>query len=132
MKTLESLVPPLDLCKKIPKGEFADSVLVYGNPKGWSPCLYPQLVTREECNDPDKTIAPAPTLVEIMLALDEAGYWCPTCYYQAGTWHMDCEDDDPAVPAPAIMDAKDKYNPATVALRLWLELNKGETSECQN
>ena len=66
-KTLESLVPPLDLCKRIPQGKFADSALVYGNPMGWSPCLYPQLVTRS-C-DPSLVIAPAPTLEEIMEAL---------------------------------------------------------------
>lgn len=119
---LENLVPPLELCKQIPAGAFADSALVWEKNIGLDGTVYEPRINTRKASLVQNIIYPAPTLAEIMLALDKAGYWCPTCYYQAGTWHMDCEDDDPAVPAPAIMDAEDRDNPATAALKLWLEL----------
>ena len=69
---------------------------------------------------------PAPTLAEIMLALDEAGYFSPTCYRKANTWCVDCEDDGPADAPPELFDAEDNYNPATAALNLWLMLEGGK------
>ena len=89
-KTLERLVPPLDLCKKIPEGAFADSALVYGNPMGWSPCLYPQLVTRDECSSPSLVIAPAPTYEEIMNAIRKLKCERLICSMQPAGWSVAC------------------------------------------
>jgi hypothetical protein len=108
--TLENLVPPLELCKKIPAGAFADSALVWMETRTGS-CVVQARITSEEI--------PAPTLAEIIVALDKAGYWCPTCFYRRGIWHIDCEDR-------TIMDAEDKDNPASAALNLWLMLEGGK------
>ena len=68
MSKLESIVPPVELCKQIPAGEFEDSALVFRpyRMKGDEVvCL------REEFDGFDEyRIVPAPTLEEI---LDEIG-----------------------------------------------------------
>ena len=66
-KTLESLVPPLDLCKQIPQGAFENSVLVWMGDLDGDPVLFPR-----ECGicnqyGAEIAIAPAPTLAEIIL-----------------------------------------------------------------
>lgn len=57
MSNLEKLVPPLEFCKLIPDGEFADSALVYIDAAGWRVCFRSELI--EKCHN-DKI--PAPTL----------------------------------------------------------------------
>lgn len=74
MSNLETIVPPLELCKKIPAGEFADSALVWRVPN----CSFPledefyEIHQRDKCESwmKDKQI-PAPTLQEIMEELTE-------------------------------------------------------------
>lgn len=87
MSTLERIVPPLELCKQIPEGEFEDSALVwvYDDVVGFlcrtSGCE--QIHKKEwqlEHNHPRKIairrkcgqeIYPAPTLAEILAKLPE-------------------------------------------------------------
>ena len=70
---LENLVPTLDLCKMIPKGEFSNSALVWAKRFrycGRAPELVPRLYVAEV-----RDIAPAPTLEEILAELDAMGYY---------------------------------------------------------
>lgn len=69
----EDLVPSLELCKKIPAGEFVDSALYWASQYGGTqPDVFPS-----ECGNCDKfriiaeddAICPAPTLEEIMAAM---------------------------------------------------------------
>ena len=82
--TLEILVPPLELCKQIPKGCFADSAMVWAN----NPKLGFQVMPRifntfgDNCEHHYEGI-PAPTLAEIIYKLnnnadiwqDADGFW---------------------------------------------------------
>ena len=132
VNTLESLVPPLDLCKQIPAGAFEDSVLVWFGVKNYDSTMevVPRLELGETCKvflkKGIRVLYPAPTLQEIMLAIDESGGYCPSCRYQANTWQLDYEDDPLSDESmlPVLVDESDRYNPATAALKLWLELNK--------
>lgn len=120
MKTLESLVPPLELCKQIPKGAFADSALVWiikaqEEPEVWE---------RDTTNNipPIWSKYPAPTLAEILKDLAET-HDDACCFNatEAGIWYVQVENFE-VVEERSERDA----NPATAALKLWLELNKGE------
>lgn len=65
-KKLEKLVPPLDLCKQIPDGAFADSALVwYRATISGDYVVLPRLYKV----DAARTVAPAPTPDEILAAL---------------------------------------------------------------
>lgn len=71
MSNLERIVPPLELCKKIPAGEFEDSALVWCRVRGEDAvCLREQWVgvggTRP---------IPAPTLEEVLEAIGDAESW---------------------------------------------------------
>ena len=82
MSNLESIVPPLELCKQIPAGEFEDSVLVWKHHeiffRGIDIMDQTDRVTfrADEQNDIVSTYSstryyPAPTLAEIMAKLPE-------------------------------------------------------------
>lgn len=91
MSNLKSIVPPLELCKRIPAGEFEDSALVwvYDDIVGFlcrtSGCE--QIHKKEwqlEHNHPRKIairrkcgqeIYPAPTLAEILESIGEVETW---------------------------------------------------------
>lgn len=73
MSNLEKLVPPLELCKQIPNGEFADSALVWDNVSGygctdWHVCkrVKRKVQLREFCVSPKHADVPAPTVEEIL------------------------------------------------------------------
>ena len=91
MSTLERIVPPLELCKQIPAGEFEDTALVwvYDDVVGFlcrtSGCEkihkkewqlehnHPRKIAiRRKCG---KEIYPAPTLVEILESIGEVETW---------------------------------------------------------
>lgn len=64
---LENIVPALDLCKRIPAGEFADSALVWTLPWGGNEAI---VETREAADEfAWRTVAPAPTLEEVLKEL---------------------------------------------------------------
>ena len=112
-KKLEDLVPPLDLCKRIPAGKFAESVLVYYR-RGNQTVLLERKDLLKEFPDfdkfPDVLVCPAPLPTEIFKAL-------PACtYYRWGDeWTVAlCNDTLDNV-------VKDR-NPAAAALRLWLDV----------
>ena len=133
MSKLEDLVPPLDLCRKIPVGKFEDSALVL---IFWhkSPNTPVEIRTRCEVeNDPEFDdlveeqriiIYPAPTLEEILAELpkfdmNEIPLACVPEFggerrIFGGAWAVGYTDKN---------NATDK-SAATAALKLWLELNK--------
>ena len=73
MSNLKSIVPPLELCKQIPAGEFEDTALVFRpyRMKGDE-----EVCQREEFDGFDEyRIVPAPTLEEILEAIGEVETW---------------------------------------------------------
>lgn len=122
---LKELVPPLDLCQKIPAGEFANSALYWAVQMGGT---YPD-VFPSECGNCDKfriiaednAICPAPTLQEIMIEIDNLGGWCPTAYRLQNQWTVDYQEDR-VDGMNDVVEQTDTDNPAAAALKLWLKL----------
>jgi hypothetical protein len=140
MSNLTDLVPPLELCKKIPAGEFADSKLVWR--EDWSINLISpeyaeilpyRIAERGECfvftERPSKdeinevrrmfhpfippivrSFFPAPTLQEIMKELPASNI-----YRIRHMWTANFIND-------SIDNGIKSTNPATAALKLWLKL----------
>jgi hypothetical protein len=129
MSNLESVVPPLEDCQKIPAGEFADSALVWVSLK-CEPELYEHVESRHDLPHEDETdkgkysdsfeIITAPTPAEILaklpfgtiLMLDATEVW--VCIVHLGQ--------------SGVMIEKNS-NPATAALRLLLKLKGIEVKE---
>lgn len=109
MSELENLVPDLELCKRIPKGAFADSALiwsrrpVYHAPHEW-------VIPRNHAAEV-RDICPAPTLQEIMRALPES-----VEYQFFNGKFLPCH---PKFDEENFADEK----PENAALKLWLGLN---------
>lgn len=126
MSKLESLVPPQDLCQRIPPEAFADSALVWlkqneGNK--YHPDLW--LVVERESTVDGETYFPAPTLAEIMDAIIDCGVY-PFIIAEdimiagyAKTMPLGCEIPEDCIargePGSFVLSA-------TAALKLWLEL----------
>lgn len=104
---LEELVPPLELCKLIPKGEFEDSALMWV--EDVHPTLTPFVEPRRYVILEDEEI-PAPTLEEIMAELPSC-----VCYRMNEEWSVGLVNDSAE---NAIKDSSG----AADALKLWLEL----------
>ena len=129
MSTLESIVPPLDLCLKIPQGQFADSALVW-----WGACVYPRLYpdgVRFNTLWHKKGTTPSPTLQEILVELkDEEAFVLFGKHKNDRKWHAYCNHPDGYVDSR--IPAEDRDNPATASLKLWLELNGKENTKNEN
>ena len=72
MSNLKSIVPPLDLCKKIPEWEFVDSALVWvvkGDHEECSPRTMFNAVPNSW------KVFSAPTLEEVLEAIGEVENW---------------------------------------------------------
>lgn len=71
MSRLENLIPPLELCKQIPAGEFEDSALAWYNFHG-----VPILRWRDNLEKLDGVRPiPAPTLEEVLEAIGKVENW---------------------------------------------------------
>ncbi len=132
MSKLESIVPPLELCKHIPEGEFEDSALVwvYDDLVGFlcrtSGCE--QIHKKEwqlEHNHPRKIairrkcgqeIYPAPTLAEILNALYKEDRYenklkiCPV--FPGGEWSI----------GYSYQKLEKDFDLTAAALRLWFKV----------
>lgn len=110
MSNLTDLVPPLDLCKKIPEGEFADSAFAYFYDANGANIT---LDKREgDAIWKDEVAAPAPTLQEIMAELPSTtvcGKEHHSDWY-VSHWRIGCVTDT------------ERKGAATAALKLWLKL----------
>ena len=72
MSNLENLVPPLELCKQIPAGEFEDSALVWvvkGNEEECAPRTMFNAIPNSW------KVFPSPTLDEILEAIGAVETW---------------------------------------------------------
>ena len=116
---LEDLVPPLELCKQIPEGAFADSALCWmlagtGKHSFWT-------VTERDATIDDDTFIPAPALIEILEAL-------PTVdsqdYPLACSIDFNTDKHGRRVPfwnvGYSMMGSEGDKNPAAAALKMWL------------
>ena len=146
MSKLESLVPPLELCKLIPAGEFGDSAFIWdkttsigfwdgedkdGNHIGGFGKI-PHLKYRLRQNYSERTrthlkdqnieldVFPAPMLEEIMAELVNFSPYAIKICQSFNEWNIEC---------CVTGEYKERYissdsvrNIATAALKLWLKL----------
>ena len=134
MSQLQDLVPPLELCKLIPDGEFHNSAFQwqegYGTLKNAE--YYAGVIERTPWEARGYKHHPAPTTDEILAECkDIPRVLNPTLWWQ-GTWKADCainksdklieeclEDAD--FNDLDIVETQDD-NAATAAMKLWLKL----------
>lgn len=119
MSSLESIVPPLEDCQLIPEGSFAESAVGYQICNRGYNDEYATVVFRRE--EPE---IPAPIFSEILIAIRKIE-WIQQLY-------VDVSEDCFVVgiigqkrgnTTTISMESQDQ-NPATAALRMWLEINK--------
>ena len=97
MSKVENIVPPLELCKRIPAGEFEDTALVWCRVRGED-----VVCPREHWVGVfGMSPVPAPTLEEILEAIREIQAWDTLTITRA---------------------TDDKTQLATAALRLWFKV----------
>lgn len=72
MNNLKSIVPPLELCKLIPEGEFEDSALVWVDGNTQNPN---SVFVEPRRYAIDGTHRPAPTLEEVLEAIGKVENW---------------------------------------------------------
>ena len=107
---LNDIVPPLELCKMIPAGEFKGSAMVWRVPNSSFPLddEFYEIHERDKCESwmKDKQI-PAPTLEEIMSAM-------PYCrvYKKTANFYVAVKENE-RVPS---------FSGSTAALKLWFTL----------
>lgn len=114
---LEDLVPPLELCRKIPFPKFEDSVFVRHIKNGW-------ILERTNIDLEDEEAGyyvPAPTLQEILDALSEIGEPVTLTQWKTGQIAVSCQIGDDSFEEVS-------QNGAEAALKLWLEVNKTDKS----
>ena len=105
MSNLEDLVPPLDLCRKIPFPKFEDSVFVRDRKNGW---ILER--TNMDCDlEEEGHYVPAPTLQEILAKIPDV----TVNYDGRGRWAVQA-----ILPGRAYGDCN--ANPAAIALKVWL------------
>ena len=118
---LEDLVPPLELCNNLPVGSFDNSVFGWRMSINYITGISEWNVVERSSGDVD---CPAPTLAEIMFALvmlqdTDGKIHHPHLKWDHEAWTVDCYDRDYNV-----IEKRDVVNPATAALKLWLEIRK--------
>lgn len=125
MSELKDIVPPLELCKRIPAGAFEDSALVWTVHGVRS---VEELSRLEFCKDLPirKMTFPAPTLAEIFRVLPETidtpeDEFCVLSLMPS----RDDDEEDMFWIGYNNTNGKDA-NPATAALRLWLAMREEE------
>lgn len=125
MNGLEKLVPPLELCKQIPAGEFADSALVWGFPADDGCDFFENhseknaILFATEDYGMWRQVAPAPTLEDIA-AKTPGGIEVNFDEKFVESVDFECGGES------AHEYWTDKENAATAALRLWLRIRKAE------
>jgi hypothetical protein len=124
MSNLTDLVPPLELCKLIPQGEFQDSALVWIDHRDVYPeeNANPAVVVRKIAwaATSKKGVCPAPTLEELIITLADMTTYAVKICKSFNEWHVECciavEYGERYLSADSV------NNPATAALKLWLKL----------
>ena len=119
MSNLESIVPPVELCKRIPAGEFEDSVMARYNFHG-----IPILRWRDNLEKLNGVRPiPAPTLAEILNALYKQDRYenklkiCPV--FHGGEWSI----------GYSYQKVEKDFDLTAAALRLWFKVKGIEVKE---
>lgn len=120
MSELKNLVPPLELCKLIPQGEFEDSSAIW--------VFFPKsdekfhLYLREDYDWSKTENYPAPTLQEI---LENSTTLCVTPeIFHAHKNYWTAQGENLNDEGMYQFYHGYSHNPATAALRLWLKLKE--------
>ena len=113
---VESLVPPIEWCQKIPDGEFSDSVFVRVDAPGFPVWRRHTKLFENAINNGVKMF-PAPTMQEVINAIHEAGKELEITYFSNGTFHVDGED---SISYGGIYDE----HPLLGVLDTWLQINR--------
>ena len=117
MRSLENIVASLELCKKIPDGEFEDSALAwetYYSKYSIKPVVIDRKTSESTPHEFVENVYPAPTLEEILDALKDITEK-PSVYYGKLTKTWVCDSMEYLTPI------KDKKS-VNAALRLWLRV----------
>lgn len=134
MSNLTELVPPLELCKLIPAGKFAETALVWIDHRDVYPeeNANPSVVVRKIAwaATSKKGVCPAPTLQEIMENMTTLCVTPEIFHAHKNYWTAQGE----------VLNHDGMYkfhhgcssNPATAALRLWLKLKGIEYEQKQS
>lgn len=125
MKNLDDLVPPLDLCKRIPAGEFADSAFCWIDVGHTCvlpidvipPERHPFIELRRYTIQGDEI--PAPTLAEILEKLPS--------HYKVRMKYS--RDEKLVFSVFAGEEIERDMNAASAALKVWLNLNANFKTE---
>ena len=78
MSEIENIVPPVDLCKKIPEGEFRNTALVwetYFSKHNIKPVVIDRETSESTPHEFVENVYPAPTLEEILEAIGAVETW---------------------------------------------------------
>lgn len=140
---INNLVPPLELCKLIPDGEFGESAFVWIDHRDVYPeeNANPSVVVRKIAwaATSKKGVYPAPTTDEILdKCKDIIGALNPTLWYQH-EWIADCAFDRTGKLSAELFKDDDFKNldiiegrdnsPVIAAMQLWLKLKGIEYAE---
>lgn len=135
MTTLRQLVPPFELCRKIPKDAFNGTALVWKKYHRGIMSDNPYVAERntwdhEFCEDPEQPIVPAPTAQEILEAMK---YNRPdiSCVWAAGTgdwhvWHYTCTANAHTACVDCVDILTSGNNLPEALLKLWLDVREVE------
>lgn len=132
MDELKDIVPPLELCKRIPAGEFGKSVLVWKERSG-NIFRDEQIKIREpedisyKVESAEVNYFPAPTLAEIFKVLPATIDTQTDEFCVLSLMPLTDDDGEDMFWVGYNNPNEEDVNPATAALRLWLrleELNK--------
>lgn len=117
---VKDIVPSVALCKEIPAGAFEDSAFVWyrAQTSGYYCCL-PRLYKHV---DAARTVAPAPTLEEILTALRKISAGLPTVFVQEHQFQI-LADTVPHQP-----EIRAHQSGATAALQTWLEITRKQAA----
>lgn len=134
MTTLEQLVPPFELCRKIPKDAFNDTALVWKTYHRGIISDNPYVAERDTWDhefreDPEQPIVPAPTAQEILEALQ------PHFPHVSCGWRTNLERSVPYYKCTAHMAPTESCrrgkeflcsgeNLPEILLKLWLDVRR--------
>ena len=123
-KDFEKITPPLDLCRKIPEGEFADSAMAWYRRIIFDDyAIYPRLLIPNSSAE----VAPAPTLEEVLREMaryphkyNNAGLEVDGDAFIVGAWLP-----NRGTPGAHLTEYRDQ-NGAAAALKLYLHRDQPE------
>lgn len=134
------VVPPPELCGRIPEDRFSNSLLIYYRivfqrddtpASAWILALREQLASLLDSDasqnrrwlTADLEILPAPTLQEILQCLVDSNRHNVVCEHcrRTESWHVHYEEISPHALWPVEVGSSNEHNPLIAALKLCLQ-----------